>query len=211
MKKPASVVVVIVALALGGWRIWKMDQEARAVKAQQEMAKTAATAPVKAESAGSAAKTGVRKLSKEERRVLREKIGAAITQSRGANGANGSTGATGTPHGSAGTDDEPIIPLEKVGKQAQDALRAAIPILAECYQSGGSGSAAGKTAIAQMTMISDPELGTVIDTSRITGGDGAPIAPAVDDCLRNAIESLALPPLGVPGKLALQYSFRFDS
>jgi hypothetical protein len=61
-----------------------------------------------------------------------------------------------------------------------------------------------------MTMVSDPELGTVIDTGEITDAGGAPLDGKLDDCLRDAIDALALPPLGVPGKLQLQYSFRFE-
>ena len=68
-----------------------------------------------------------------------------------------------------------------------------------------------RTAVAQMTMTSDPELGTVIDTDAIKDENGQPLDPELDTCLRDTIDSLALPPLGPrAGKLPLQYSFRFS-
>jgi hypothetical protein len=50
----------------------------------------------------------------------------------------------------------------------------------------------------------------VIDTADIVGPDCKKLGPTLDACLRDSIDSLALPPLGQPGKLQLQYSFRFD-
>ncbi len=163
-----------------------------AMHGDREAARAVAVAPVVEDHA-----SPVRKLSVEDRRALRTQIETALQLRRA---------SPGSKRAGSGPGDDPVIPLERVGTQAQDALRAAIPILAGCYE----GSAAPRTALAQMVMISDPELGTVIDTLGITDADGAPIAAALDDCLRTAIESLALPPLGVPGKLPLQYSFRFD-
>ena len=61
-----------------------------------------------------------------------------------------------------------------------------------------------------MTMTSDRDLGTVIDTADILGPDGKKLGPTLDTCLRDSIDSLALPPLGQPGKLQIQYSFKFD-
>jgi len=61
-----------------------------------------------------------------------------------------------------------------------------------------------------MRMTSDPDLGTVIDTSGITDAAGQALPAELDDCLRDAIESLALPPLGKRGKVDVKYTFRFD-
>ena len=189
----AAVIAVIAIVVRRGGRQVEERESLEAARAQ-------AMAPVH-ESATPAVQS-VRRLSVEDRRELRTQIKRALRQRSTANGKARAAGA-----GSAAADDLPVIPLEKVGKQAQDALQRAIPVLAACYRQG---SAREQTALAQMVMISDPELGMVIDTSAISGADGAAIAPALDECLRDAIESLALPPLGVPGKLALQYSFRFD-
>lgn len=102
------------------------------------------------------------------------------------------------------SDIVPALTLEQVGPAAQQALQSAVPFLAECFRQGGV------TATARMTMYSDPDIGTVIDTDQITDEAGAPLAKNVEDCMRDTIETLALPPLGVPGTLPLQYSFRPD-
>ena len=137
---------------------------------------------------------GVQRLDPARRKQLGAEIAAAIARR-----ATRSTGVLAEP---------PLIPLEQVGKPLQDGLRAAIPLLATCYE--GTGSARASTAMARMTMVSDPELGTVIDTNAITQADGGPLATQLDACLRDTIDALELPPLGQAGKVELEYTFRFD-
>lgn len=149
------------------------------------------------------APTRVERLSKERRRQLGEQIAAAVRRARDARAASSATGSA-----AAAEAADPIIPLEEVGKPLQEALQAAIPLLADCYTRDGS--AAAREAAAWMTMISDPELGTVIDTDELTDAEGNVLDRELDTCLRDVIDSLALPPLGKTGRLQLQYSFRFD-
>lgn len=147
---------------------------------------------------GSAAAAGppqVRRLSTEERRVLGDQIAAAVKKARPAP----------APGQAAAAAADPIIPLEEVGKELHHALEDALPLLADCFPKGSSAMA---TAMMQMT--SDPELGTVIDTDEVKGADGSKLDAKLDACLRDAIDELALPPLGKPGKLKLQYTFQFD-
>lgn len=144
----------------------------------------------------------VQRLGTEERKQLGAQIEAARERAR-ATRSTSSVGGAGS--GSAPVLDDTIV-LEQVGPTVQASLQEAIPILAECY----GDKSAGATAAVQMTMISDPDLGSVIDTDALKDHDGKPLAPELDDCLRTAIESLALPPLDVGGRLPLQYSFVFD-
>lgn len=148
----------------------------------------------------SSAPRHVQRLSRDQRRELGEKIAAALRRGR----ATASGGSTSTE-----SAVDPIIPLERVGKALRDALEQAIPILADCYQHAGS--AARQDATAMMTMFSDTELGTVIDTDELKDASGRALDHELDTCLRDAIDSLALPPLGERGKLQIQYTFRFDS
>jgi hypothetical protein len=143
-----------------------------------------------------------RKLSPDERKHLGEQIAAAIHKAREARAAQARAA------GSAVADEDPVIPLEAIGPELKDAMTAAIPILAECFEHAGITDP--RTAVAQMTMASDPDLGTVVDTAEILGPDNQKLPPALDTCLRDTIDSLALPPLGQPGKLQVQYSFKFD-
>jgi hypothetical protein len=143
----------------------------------------------------------VHRLDPDQRQQLGMRIAAAIAKARAAKART----AKPTPGPDA---EDPLIPLEQVGKPLQDGLTAAIPLLAKCY--GVEGAARAKTAAAQLTMISDPALGTVIDTDAVTDADGSPLSKQLDDCLRDTIESLELPPLGQTGKVKLEYTFRFD-
>lgn len=137
----------------------------------------------------------VRRLDPETRRKLGEQIVAARERARASATAAGET-----------FSDEPMK-LEDVGAPLQERLKEALPLLAECF----SQKQDARAAMALMTLMTDPELGTVIDTEAIKDADGAPLEAKLDTCLRDAIDSLALPPLAAKaGKLPLQYTFRFD-
>jgi hypothetical protein len=198
MKKVVAALVVAALVVVIAWRMWPRSHASSPAQPPAARA-TTASAP-----------NPVRRLSPAERKQLGDRIAAAVAKARTAAAASGSTPAApagSTPAGSTpALPDAPDIPLEQVAKPLQDALLAAVPLLADCYEQ----HRAGDRAAALMTMISDPELGTVIDTDAVTDGDGQPLERKLDTCLRDVIDSLALPPLGVPGKLKLQYTFRFD-
>ena len=198
MKKLALAVVALAIAAVAVWKLWPRatpqtaanDPPAAAVAAKPTTGP--ATSP----------HSRVRKLNAEDRRALGEQIKASIARSRAA-----SSNSTASAQGSAPVlPDEPTLRLEDVSEQMMKGLQDALPLVAKCYEQ----FATAKEAAALMTMISDPELGTVIDTDAITDRDNKPIDPKLDDCMRNVIDSLALPPLGQPGKLKVQYTFRFD-
>jgi len=193
------VALVVMIIAVVVWWQWPRHQDAKpGIEAQR----AAATAPV----ASSTTPSKVRRLDPEARKRLGQQIETAIKQSSAAKAAAAQTASSG---GSAAPtlDGDPIIPLESVGKPLQEGLGAAIPLLAGCYEKSGTPP---KTAAASMTMASDPDLGTVIDNAAMTDASGQPLAAALDECLRDVIDSLALPPLGQPGKLQIQYTFKFD-
>jgi hypothetical protein len=191
--------LVVSGIVLVVW--WKWPHSAGSPPAASGKAATAATAPV-ATSATTGRPTGVRRLDPEERRHLGEQIAASLKQARVARAA--AAGSSAPP----ALDEDPMLTIEDLGKPVKDALQASIPLLAACYEKAGS--AAPKTPLARMTMVSDPDLGTVIDNAEVTDADGKPLEHSLDECLRDAIDSLALPPLGKPGKLPIQYTFRFD-
>jgi hypothetical protein len=144
----------------------------------------------------------VRRLDKATRKQLGEQIAAAREKARAAAATSSTTGSGPPP---ALPDDE--LQLEEVSAALQDRLQETVSLLADCYGAHPT----VHEATANMTLTSDPELGTVIDTEEITGADGKPLAAALDTCLRDTIDSLALPPLGpTGGKLPTKFSFRFD-
>ena len=196
-----NVVAVLVALGIALVVWWKWPHSAGSPPAVSEKAVTAATAPV-ATSPTPTRPTGVRRLSPEERRHLGEQIAASLKQARVARAA--AAGSSAPP----ALDEDPMLTVEDLPKPVWDAFQASIPMLATCYEKAGS--AAPKTPLVRMTMVSDPELGTVIDNAEVTDADGKPLEHALEECMRDAIDSLALPPIGKPGKLPVQYTFNFD-
>ena len=137
----------------------------------------------------------VRRLEPEARKRLGEQIAAARARAR----------ANATAAGEPFTED--AMKLEDVAAPLKSKLEEALPLLAECYAKREG----TLEAMAQMTLTSDPELGTVIDTEAIKDSAGQPLEPSLDTCLRDAIDSLALPPLGPRGgKLPLQYTFKSE-
>jgi hypothetical protein len=201
-------VVAVIAIVIA---VWRRSAEAPSAgrAASGAMAKPvspghAATEPAagspRSGAPGSAGPPGeIRRLSRDERRQLGAQIAAARQRAREAAASSGS---------GSGSPDDDVVPVEEAGKPLRDAMTAAIPLLAECYRQPSSD--AMREAVALMTMTSDPELGTVIDTNAITDAAGKPLARALDDCLRDTIDSLALPPLARGGKMNVQYSFKFD-
>jgi len=196
-----SLLWLVIAVALiSSSLVWRRHPTPPVREAPTAPAPTASPVAAPTPASPTAAKT--RRLSPEERKQLGAQIAAGVRKAREARATQARAA------GSAVVDEDPIIPLEAVGPELEDALTAAIPILAECFKQAGITDP--KTAVAQMTMTSDPDLGTVIDSADIVGPDGAKLGAQLDSCLRDSIDSLALPPLGQPGKLQLQYSFRFD-
>jgi hypothetical protein len=197
----ALLIGLVIALAgLGYYYYWRTSNSTHGPRAESRAGSSAVIT-----SAGSATPTvavskHVRRLPPEERRRLGDELSAALARQRAAS----------TPTGSSNTASAtsvPIVALEDAGPDLQQALQESIELLAECYKQRPG---APRNATARMVMTSDAELGTVIDTDRLTDADGAPLETALETCLRDTIDSLALPPLGKPGKLQLQYTFKFD-
>jgi hypothetical protein len=214
MRNRTLFVIAIVVLATS-FIFWRQRRAASPEAAPPEAISTKTLASEVAH-APSAAPSHVRKMTRTDRDALAAQIRASLAHRAPANGAPATNAARPTATTAAPTLDEPLLTLEDVGPELKSALDEAIPILGECYEqhpehtTAGSGSDAARVAVALMVMTSDPQLGTIVDADKLTDADGTPLDGALEGCLRDTIESLALPPLGKPGKLPLQYSFRFD-
>ncbi len=97
--------------------------------------------------------------------------------------------------------------LERAPMRLKQALDEAIPFLAECYKTG---SFKQRRSAVLMTLVGDPDVGTLIDTEQLHDPDGKPLEPDLESCLRTTLGSLELPPIDSVDPLHLQYSFVFD-
>jgi hypothetical protein len=212
MSKRAVLVIVVVVVAIViGVRRWSSRDAPKPTAAAAGTSPTAAGAtadPGKPAAGSTAAKSAagsddgrhgdVRRLSREERRQLGERIAEARQRARAAAASSGS-----------GPEADDIIPIEEAKGALKAGMESAIHMLAECYQRV-PGADAMREAAAQMTLTSDPDLGTVIDTSGITDAAGQQLPAKLDECMRDTIDSLVLPPLPRGGVMKVQYTFKFD-
>ncbi|MFT3695588.1 MAG: hypothetical protein QM831_20800 [Kofleriaceae bacterium] len=191
----ALVVVLVIAGLL--WRHHEQQKTLPPPPPELVNARDQAVAPVKPEP------PKVRRLSPEERKKLGDDIHASLKRSVDKPPSLPSGGQGSAP---ALADGEPLLRLEDIAPAVKSTFDATIPEFAKCFE----GKTADKTAMARMTLVSDPDLGTVIDTPQMTDGEDKPLPKDIDDCLRNTADSLALPSIGKAGRLPVQYTFKFD-
>ena len=90
------------------------------------------------------------------------------------------------------------------------AMRDAIPLIADCYQQAIPQLADDETRIAaKLTLTSDPDVGTIIEAHQISDDQGRPLLATFDDCLRDTIQQLALPPVADGGTIEVTYPLTF--
>ena len=90
------------------------------------------------------------------------------------------------------------------------AMRDAIPLITDCYQQAMPQLADDETRIAaKLTLTSDPDVGTIIDAHQISDDQGRPLLATFDDCLRDTIQQLALPPIADGGTIEVSYPLTF--
>jgi hypothetical protein len=187
------VIVGCVVVAIAAAIFWLTRAKSSPATVARPVAGSAVT-PASSAPAESAPPAHVRQLDAPARKQLRAQIAAARAKARAA--------APSSP--SSVPAEDPAIPLEEAGPIVE-ALQETPALMAKCY----GDQPEDFRALARLTILSDPELGAVVDTDNIVDKDGKPIDAKIEACMRDTIESLALPPMAKPGRLQLEYTFRF--
>lgn len=146
----------------------------------------------------------VGRVSAEERQRLADQIARARAERAAPSGGGASST---TPRPSLPEDGEADATL--VRTTMKDAMREVIPYLADCYDKAGDKLPAAIKVAAEITLTGDPDVGTLIDTNRLSDGDGKPLEPSFDTCLKDAFASLQMPPLSEGGEVKVRYPFVF--
>jgi len=143
----------------------------------------------------------VRTLATGERREVADRI-AAAQASRHA--------STPAPHlppiATAFTSSDPVGLKQTV----RGAMHEVLIHIVTCYES--SFASRGHKAldlVAHLTLTGDPDVGTLIDAPQLFDDKGAPLPAILDDCLRDTLQSLELPPLEEGDYIVLDYPFKF--
>jgi hypothetical protein len=186
---------VVVGLAVAIWWFTRGKPEV-SKPAAGSAASTATSSPTSSSTSATAKPEHVRQLDPTARKQLREQIATARAKARAA--------ASSSPSSTPGPAEDPDTPLEEAGPTVE-ALKETPKLMAKCY----GDQPPDFRAFARLTILSDPELGAIIDTDNIVDKDGKPIDAKIEECMRDTIDSLALPPMAKPGKLKVHYSFSF--
>jgi hypothetical protein len=59
-------------------------------------------------------------------------------------------------------------------------------------------------------LTGDPDVGTLIDASALASLQGQPLSSQLDDCVRDVMQTLELPPMAVGEAFKVNYEFTFD-
>lgn len=90
------------------------------------------------------------------------------------------------------------------------AMRELIPFIADCYEQGlPSLPSPDFDMVADMTLVGDPDIGTLVEVNALVDGSGNALAITLDDCFKTAFQLLALPPLAEGDKVEVRYPFVF--
>ena len=203
MKRAA--VVVAVAAIVGA--VWYLQRPAKSKATPSDPPPAADKRPRPI--------TKVTKLaSVEQRKLLADSI--ATAQAARAAAPPSSSGAAAVrarptpslPADGAGAKD--MSNPETLKVEIKAAMKEVIPLLAECYQAEMDHIAEPQTkVVAELTLTGDPDVGTVIDAHGIADDGGKPLATKFDECLRNSLQLLALPPLAEGDRVEVHYPFLF--
>ena len=141
--------------------------------------------------------------SKAERQQLADQIASAQTARKAA------THGPRPPALPAAATLDPAHP-DDMKTTIRSAMRDAIPLITDCYQQAMPQLVEDETRIAaKLTLTSDPDVGTIIDAHQISDDQGRPLLATFDDCLRDTIQQLALPPVADGGTIEVTYPLTF--
>jgi hypothetical protein len=99
---------------------------------------------------------------------------------------------------------------EGMKQTVRGAMREVVMHLMTCYESSfASRGHKPLDIVAHLTLSGDPDIGTLIDAPKLFDDKGAPLPDKLDDCLRDTLQSLELPPLQEGDFIVLDYPFKF--
>ena len=198
----ASVGLVLVGAAIGVCWYMRKPTDSAAHDNRATTVRGAAADPSTAPAASKPIAHATKLASADERKQLADRI----AQAQSVRAAVHATAAPSLPAAPTLDPDN----LEGIRMTIRTAMSEVLPLLRDCYVKAIPSLATDTTKItATLTLTGDPDIGTVIDAHEIRDGDGNPLPAAFDDCLRDTMQNIALPPLE-SGKLEVHYPFVFS-
>lgn len=200
--------IAVIALIGAAILVWYMRRGHEATPAA-----AAPTATGSAQTGGSPTTqrppTHVKRVTPAERKQLAEQIqnarkGRAATSAPAGPSLPGQTPPPSLPKQPGLSADDP----EQFKTTMKAAMKEVIPYLAECYDKATS-LPDEINVVAQLTLVGDPDIGTLIDTDGIADKSDAAFPSDFDVCLRDSLTNLQLPPLAEGEEVKVTYPFLF--
>jgi hypothetical protein len=146
--------------------------------------------------------------SSEERREVATEIAAAMKARHAADLAPASDPA---PPPSA-KPELPTADAQTIVTPLREAMREALPVLAECYSKALPTLANSHLSVAaHVRLTGDPDVGTLIDADELHDDADKPLPADLDSCLRDTFQQLELPPLAEGDKIDVTVPLRFSN
>jgi hypothetical protein len=185
------------------------DEEATGARADDPEPRRVASAPAPDETArserrreGETSPESERAPSSESRsaRIDRARWNSIVTRLREAREREGAAPESAT--------DEPRGTLDR--EYIREAVRAVTPLLAECYElARAEDPTLEGRLIVEFTIGGDPEVGGVVEQSAVAE-DSALRHPIMDECVRETMYTIELPPPEEGGRVDVRYPFVFS-
>lgn len=147
------------------------------------------------------------RISPEQRRQLADRIAAAQA-------ARDAHATAAGPPPSLPPPDHPELTREQLDALKTpilQALRETVPLLQACFQQAApDGGGPAFQIRGELTLTGDADIGTLVDAGQLTDDRERPLPAALDDCLRNELQHIELPPLREGDKARVIYVFSDD-
>ena len=155
-----------------------------------------------------ATRARLRRVAREER----DRLADQIARARALRTDDKSTVGSASPPRPAHESADPA--LRKFNDRALEELSAVQGYLSECYDTHRKDLPPNLVVFSKLQIVTDPDIGAVISAEALTDEAGKPLPAPFDDCIRDMLQTFALPPLPPTDDselvLALQLSFRDD-
>lgn len=192
---------VVAALALAGGALWYLQRSHAPTIAADAPPPTSKSMLGAGLARSAKAIDAVTKLaSVDERKRLADRIASA----QAARAANHASPVPRLP-------DLPDDSQTAISKTAiRSAMYELVPYIGECYEAAIPTLVTPDISVlASLTLIGDPDVGTIVDAHELADKTGRPLPRSFDDCLRNTLQLMALPPLAEGDKIEVRYPFSF--
>jgi len=198
--------LVVAALALVGGALWYLDKpDATSAKADSAPPPAPAATSAPPRPSAAPAPKPVDKVTKLANDAERQQLADRIASAQSARAAVRAAPLPRLP------DQPEPAPAQPVGKtEIRAAMKEVVPFLADCYERAIPLLASADFDLnAQLALVGDPEVGTLVEVKSLVDGDGKALIQQLDDCFKNALQLLALPPLAEGDRIEVRYPFKF--